>query len=216
MVTMIAAVGEIERGDRAVLDARRAVADDVVELLLQLLEHPLDAVALQRVLVAGLRGREDVEIVVALVLDQRLVEVGVAVDDVDEVEDDAALAAHDQIEVAQPDVEIDDDGPVPAQRQSGGERGRARGFADPALARCDHHYFRQRSFLSPSARSGPDRAAGAWPLYFPARPERRATPITMASMPRSAVPLISGDGQRIVDQRDLHRASPDVPPAIAR
>jgi hypothetical protein len=70
-----------------VLDTGRAVADDEVELLLQLLEDALDAFPLQRVFVARLRGRKDVEIVVALILDQRLIEVGVAVDNIDEIED---------------------------------------------------------------------------------------------------------------------------------
>ena len=101
LVTMIALVGEIERGDRAVLDPGRAVADDVVEAFFEFLEHPLDPLALQRILVARLRGREDIEAVVALVLDQRLVEFGVAVDDIDEIEDHPALATHDQVEVAQ-------------------------------------------------------------------------------------------------------------------
>src|SRR5579884_3610267 len=133
------------------LDAGWAVADDVVELVLQLLHDPLDAFALQRVLVAGLRGREDEQIVVALVLDERLVEVGVAVDDVDEVEDDAALAAHDEIEVAQPDVEVDDDGLVAAHRQSGGKGGRGRGLADASLARRDDDHLAQRDLPSPRA-----------------------------------------------------------------
>ena len=105
------------------LDPGWAVADDIVEAVLQLLKHPLDPVALQRVFVAGLGGREDEEVVVALVLDQRLVELGVAVDHVDEIEDDAAFAPHDQIEVAQPDIKIDDDSAVPAQRQAGSEGG---------------------------------------------------------------------------------------------
>src|SRR5205814_2511459 len=109
------AIGEIERGNRAVLDPGRAVAYDVIELLLQLIEHAFDPVALQRILVAGLRGRENIEIVVALVLDKGLVEVGVAIDNVDEIKYDTAFAAHDQIEVAQPDIEIDDDGLVAAQ-----------------------------------------------------------------------------------------------------
>ena len=151
------AVGEIERGERAVLDAGRAVADDVVELLLQLLHHPLDALALQRVLVARLRGREDEEVVVPLVLDQRLVEVGVAVDDVDEVEHDAALAAHHQVEVAQADVEIDDHGLVAAQRQAGGERGGGGRLADAALARCDDDHLRQTGL--PSGFGQPDRSS---------------------------------------------------------
>jgi hypothetical protein len=44
----------------------------------------------------------------ALVPDQRLRELGVALRHVDEVEDDATLCAHHQIEIAESDVEIDD------------------------------------------------------------------------------------------------------------
>ena len=44
-----------------------------------------------------------------LVADQRLRQLGVALDDVDEVVDHAPLGAHDQVEVAQADVEVDDD-----------------------------------------------------------------------------------------------------------
>ena len=43
-----------------------------------------------------------------LVADKSLVELGVALRDVDEVEDHPALGAQDQIEIAQSDVEIDD------------------------------------------------------------------------------------------------------------
>src|SRR5207302_6422363 len=86
---------------------------------------------------------KDVKVVVALILDQRLVQLGVAVDHVDEIEHDAALAAHDQIEVAQPDIEVDNDGALAAQRQSGGDRGCGGGLADASLARSEHDYFCQ-------------------------------------------------------------------------
>src|SRR5258705_8712699 len=123
------------------LDPRRAVADDEVELLLQFLEHPFDALALQRILVAGLRGRKDVEVVVALVLDQRLVEVGVAIDDIDEIEYDATLAAHYEIEVAQPHIEIDYHRLMTAQSQPGGKSRGGSGLPHPPLAGCNRHYL---------------------------------------------------------------------------
>ena len=63
-------------------------------------------------------------------------ELGVALDDVDEVEDDAALGAHDEIEVAQADVEIDHHDVLAALRQRGAERRRRRRLADAALAGC--------------------------------------------------------------------------------
>src|SRR5580704_4941722 len=62
------AVSEIERGDRTMLDPGRAVAHDIVEVFLQLVEHPLDPVALQGLLVPRLRSREDVKVVVPLSL----------------------------------------------------------------------------------------------------------------------------------------------------
>ena len=67
-----------------------------------------DALCGQRVLVAGLRGRQQRQRLDALVADQRLRQLGVALHDVDEVEHDAALGAHHEVEVAQADIEIDD------------------------------------------------------------------------------------------------------------
>ena len=138
-------VGEVQRHQGALLDAGRAVAQDVVEVLLQLVQDLLDAFLGQRVLVAGLAGRQDEEVLDPLVLDQRLAEVGLALDDVDEVVHHAALAAHDQVEVAQTNVEVDDDGLEPAQRQSSGEGSARRGLAHAALARCHHDYLGQGS-----------------------------------------------------------------------
>ena len=45
----------------------------------------------------------------ALVFDQRLVQRGVALDNVNEVVNHAAFAAHDQVQVTQANIEIDDD-----------------------------------------------------------------------------------------------------------
>src|SRR5260370_5208957 len=135
--------GERESGDRTVLDPGRAVADDIVEVFLQLVEHPLDPVPLQRFLVPPLRRREDVKVVVAVIPDQCVVELSVAVDDIDEIEHNAAFAPHDQVEVAQPDIEVDNDSPLAAQSQPGGDRGCGGGLADASLARSEHDYFGQ-------------------------------------------------------------------------
>ena len=81
----------------------------------EILQHLFDAFFSQRILVAGLRGGKDEEVVAVLVLDQGLVEVGLAIHDVDEVVDHAALAAHDEVEVAQAHVEVDDRGLEAAQ-----------------------------------------------------------------------------------------------------
>ena len=100
------------------------------------------ALARERVLVAGLRGGEQVQRVDALVADQRLRQLGVALDDVDEVVDDPALGAHDEVEVAQADVEIDHHDLFAALRQRGAERGGRGRLADAALAGCHHQYLR--------------------------------------------------------------------------
>src|SRR6185312_14483890 len=128
----------------AFFDAGRRIAYDVVEaVLLQFVEYAADAFLRQRVLVARLRGRQHVQVVVALVADQRLLQRGFFLDHVDEVVHHAAFAAHDEIEVAQADVEIDDGGLVAALRKAGCERGGRRGLADAALAGSDDDGFGQ-------------------------------------------------------------------------
>ncbi len=121
----------------AALDTGRGVADHPVELLAQFLHDPGDARIGQGVLVTGLRSRQQVQALDPLVLDQRLRQLGVAVDHVDQIVDDPALGAHDQVEVAQADVEIDDAHALATLREGRSEgRGRRR-LADAALARCD-------------------------------------------------------------------------------
>jgi hypothetical protein len=70
----------------------------------------------------------------ALVANQRLIQVGLVVNDIDEVVHDPALAAHDQIQVAQADIKIDHHGSIAALGQAGGETGAGRGFAHASLA----------------------------------------------------------------------------------
>ena len=132
------AVGEIHREARAFLDAGGRIADDVVEAVFgQLLQHALDAFLVERFLVARLRGREHVQRVEAFVLDQRLLERALLMDHVDEVVDDAPLATHDQVEVAQADVEVDHCDFLAASGQADRQRGAGRGLAHAALAGCD-------------------------------------------------------------------------------
>jgi hypothetical protein len=75
-----------------------------------------------------------------------LVQLRVALDDIDEIEDDTPLAAHDHIEVAQSYVEIDDDGLLAAHGKAGADGGRGGGLADPALARRDDDDFSHCNF----------------------------------------------------------------------
>src|SRR6202020_1114555 len=109
----------------------------VVQRLAQYADDPLDALCGQRVLVARLRGREQVQSVDALIADQRLRELGVALCDVDEVKDDSALGAHHQIEIAEPDIEIDDADALSALRERDAKRRGRGGFAYTTLSRCN-------------------------------------------------------------------------------
>src|SRR5690606_36555874 len=131
-------VGEVHRQVRAFLDTGRRVADHVFEVLRQFVDHLLDAFQRQGVLVAGLAGGQHVKVLETLVLDQGLSQGGFAVDDVDEVVHHAAFAAHDQVAVTQADVEVDDDGLVPAQGEAGTDGSAGGGFTDATLAGSDY------------------------------------------------------------------------------
>ncbi len=63
-------------------------------------------------------GRQDEEIFAALVLDQGLIEVGFLVDDIDEIVDHPPFTAHDEVQIAQADIEIDDHGAMPAEGEA--------------------------------------------------------------------------------------------------
>src|SRR6185437_8407893 len=126
---------------RTALDPGGAVAEDVIEFVAQVVDHFFDAFAGEGVFVARLRGRQDREVLQPPVHDQSLFDLGVALDDVDEVEHHAALASHHHIEIAQADIEIDDDGLLAAHGKSCAERrGRSR-LADSTLTRCDYYDF---------------------------------------------------------------------------
>ena len=128
-------VSVVERHQRALFDAGGAVADDVFEVhRLEVVDDFADAFFGEGVFVAGLRGGQDVEVFDALVFDERLFQAGFAVDDVDEVVNDAAFDAHDEVEVAQADVEVDDAGFQPFQGESAGDAGAGRGFPYSAFA----------------------------------------------------------------------------------
>ena len=131
---------------------------DPVELLAQLVDHALDAFVGQRVLVAGLRGRQQIERLEPLVADQRLRQLGVALHDVDQVVDDAALGAHHEIEVAQADVEVDDDDALARLGERRAERRRRRRLADAALAgRDDQNLAHVASLLQFAGQSSSRR-----------------------------------------------------------
>ncbi len=75
------------------------------------------------VLVARLRGGEQEERIDSLVANERLGEPRRALNDVNEVEDHSPLRPHDEIEIAQAHVEIDDGDSLAAARQSRTKRG---------------------------------------------------------------------------------------------
>ncbi len=137
--------------------------------LAQLFDHALDAFVGQRVLVAGLRGGEQIEGLHPLVADQRLLQLRVALRDIDEVVDDAALGAEHEIEIAQPDVEIDHADPIAAFGERGADRsGRGR-LADASLARGNdddlaHWVISPLQFRMRILTRSPSRlASAAWP-----------------------------------------------------
>ncbi|MNZ69333.1 hypothetical protein D3C78_876280 [compost metagenome] len=70
-------------------------------------------------------------------------QVGFAVDHVDEVVHHAAFAAHDQVEVTQAHVEVDDDGLVAAQCEAGTNGGAGGGLAHTPLAGSNHENLGQ-------------------------------------------------------------------------
>ena len=93
-----------------------------------------DALLGQRVLVPGLRGRQQPQSVETLVADQGLRQLGDALHDVDQIEHDAPFGAHHEIEIAQADVEIHDDDLLSGLRECRADRGRRRGLAHTTLA----------------------------------------------------------------------------------
>ena len=127
-------VGIAHRQRGTALDARRTVAEHPVEPGSEVLDDALDAFIGQRVLVPGLRSRKQPQILEPLVADQRLRKFRHALHDVDEVEYDPPLRPHNEIEIPQADVEIDDDDLFSNLRQRRTERRGGGGLANPALA----------------------------------------------------------------------------------
>src|SRR5690606_29640554 len=124
---------KIHGHEGAMFNARRRVTDNVVHPLGELIQHPLDAFFGQGVLVTGLGGRQDPQVVAMFVLDQGLGKVGFLIDDVDEIINDAALAVHDQVQVAQAHVKVDDGSFVAAQGKTAGYGSTGRGLSDSAF-----------------------------------------------------------------------------------
>ncbi len=92
-------------------------------MLPQVADHLAHALGGQRLLVPGLRRGQDVQGVDPLVPDQRLMQLRLAPDDVDEVVDHAALDPEHEVQVPQADIEVDGDGLLAHQGDAGGDVG---------------------------------------------------------------------------------------------
>ena len=110
-------------------------------LVLQLRDDVADPFLGQRILVAGLRRRQQPQILQALVADQRLRKLGNALDDIDQVEHDPPFRPHDKVEIAQADVEIDDHHLLSHLRERRAEGCRGSRLADAAFAGRHDQYF---------------------------------------------------------------------------
>lgn len=167
-------IGKVHGHQRAGFDAGWRITHDVLEAHLgQILQHLLDTFLCQGLLVARLRGSQHVQVLALLVLDEGLVEVGLAMDHINQVIDHAAFAAHDQVEVAQADVEVDHSSLVAAKGQAGSEAGAGGRLADAPFAGGHHddlgHGWRsfQRSVLFKcqwDQKPGARRQAGSGPV----------------------------------------------------
>ncbi len=114
-------VGIVQGHLGAVLDAGRGVAHDVIEGLRQLVDDFLYAFPGEGFFFTGLGSRQDVQGFHPLILDQRLVQGGFALDHVYEVVNHPAFAIHDQVEVTQAHIEVDYDGLVAALGKAGAD-----------------------------------------------------------------------------------------------
>ncbi len=132
---------------RTTFNAGRAVADHPVEMFLQLVDHPFDTFRRQIVLVARLRGRQQEQRLEAFVADQRLRQLGITLNDVDEIVNHPAFSTHDEIEVTQADIKIDDHDLLLVLRQRGAKRCSRGGLANPALAGSNNDYLPHMALL---------------------------------------------------------------------
>jgi hypothetical protein len=201
-------VGKVHRQMRTLLNPRGRIANDVVEAFGdELVEHPTHALRSERILVTRLGGSEHEKRFEPLVLDQRLLERALALDDVDEVIDHAALASHDEVEVAQPDIEIDDRDLLAAACKPAGQASRGRRLPDASLARSDNDDFGQwwsllklvdrprgrLVYSSPMLATNLSIAKVGDPLYSPIFANFKSSPESHAwtGIPASSVGIVS-------------------------
>src|SRR5262249_35107979 len=98
-----------------------------------------DAFFGQRILVARLRGGQEMKILQPFVADERLWQFSHAVNDIDEIEDHAPLGAQHPSAIAKAAIEIDDDDLVARVCDRSAER-RSRGRLADATFTCRHNH----------------------------------------------------------------------------
>src|SRR5580693_9485754 len=141
-------VGIAHREHRAPLDSRRTVAENPVKFGSQFGDNAPDPVVRQGILVPGLGCWKQPQILQLLVANESLRELCNALHDIDEVEYNPSFRSQYKVEVAQADVEVDDDHSFSHLRESRTERGCGSRLSDAAFARRHDHNF-SHSYLPP-------------------------------------------------------------------
>src|SRR6185312_238583 len=118
----------------ALLDASGRVNQREVELASELFTQRSHLLRRNGVLLARLWRRDQIQAVETLVPDHRLAQFAGALDDIDEVIDDAILQTEDDIEVAQTDIGIDQHYRTPERRQRRADVRRRGRFPHPAFS----------------------------------------------------------------------------------
>ena len=121
------------RVTEAHLDAGRTIDQHVVEAFAQPRDERAHACGVDLVFFARLRRREQEQVVAVLVADQRLVELDLFFQHVEQMIFDPALESEHDIEIAQTDVGIDEHDARAALRQRSAEICRRRRLADAAF-----------------------------------------------------------------------------------
>jgi hypothetical protein len=93
---------------RPFFDASRRIADDIFKHLAEFPQDVFHPFPGQGILVSCLRSSKDAEPLDTTIIDQRLAYRSLAMDDMDQVIDHAPFASHDEIQVAQAHIEIDE------------------------------------------------------------------------------------------------------------
>ena len=116
-------------------DPRGTVEEHIVELLRQLCDRFLDLVEIEILLVVQLRSREQHECsVCVLLLDHGLFARASPLEDIHEGVDDAVLQSHDQVQVAEADIHVDQQDLLAQFRQRTADVCGRRCLADTAFA----------------------------------------------------------------------------------